>query len=199
MLKLIWQAGSPDGLDQGAGRGIAGGMEGTDTRRGIVTFSTPAVYSSAAGQRHVQRTGQDENEENSLGMSIDLSATPQYARARLGPGGVRGDGAEEATTTSVDGGGPEGGGGAPLGADVGGDGTTCLATGTLAQDQDAALPLSYDGGEEGKSLFKWKKVRDPRPCPSGVLLKYEASCHELLIALAAQHCGQGCGRCVRVV
>ena len=41
--------------------------------------------------------------------------------------------------------------------------------------------------------MKEVKVRDLRPCPSAVLLKYEASCHELLIALTAQECGEGGG------
>ena len=74
--------------------------------------------------------------------------------------------------------------------------------GEVAEDKDAELPLAYDGAQEGRTLFHWRKevkVRDPRPCPSAVLLKYEASCYELLIALTAQECGEGGGSVTAVL
>ena len=71
------------------------------------------------------------------------------------------------------------------------------STRLLADDQDATLPLVYDGGaEEGRRFFVWgtnKMGREIQACPSHVLHKYEASCPELLVALSTRRLGTGRG------
>jgi hypothetical protein len=176
---------SPDGRGSDAGSGGGGGVvgaEGGGGGRGMVTFASSAAYSSATGQLHMkERDRERDNErererENHLSMSIDLCATPLPS---LSLSGSKGGGVDDDD------------GGVAAGSSAGGG-----LVGEVAEDKDAELPLAYDGAQEGRTLFQWRKdvkVRDPRPCPSAVLLKYEASCHELLIALTAQECGEGGG------
>jgi hypothetical protein len=181
---------SPDGRGRDEGSGGGGGVVGAEggvggEGRGMVTFASSAAYSSATGQLHMKERERDRDKErerereNLLGMSIDLCATPQpsLSLSESGGGGGEGDGDD---------------GGVAAGSSAGGG----EVGGEVAEDKDAELPLAYDGAQEGRTLFHWRKevkIRDPRPCPSAVLLKYEASCHELLIALTAQECGEGGG------
>ena len=89
----------------------------------------------------------------------------------------------------------------------GGDGDGAPAQGGCdgANDDEASLPLAYDGHGSGAQADQQVKkvwgfagkelVGAVRPCPSGVLSKYEASCHELLIGLQHQRQGVGNGIC----
>ncbi len=158
-----------------------GAGQGGGATRSLAGEATPARL--AAGGGHVQLSGD---------LSYDIAMTPPAAAA----GGGRGWGSTKGREDGGDGGESSG-----LAADSGlGE---SVASGGGADDDEAALPLAYDGhGSEGLAAPEAKRtwgfagkalVSAARPCPSSVLTRYEVSGHETLVGLHHQRWGAGSG------
>jgi hypothetical protein len=122
-------------------------------------------------------------------LSYDIAMTPAAPRGWVGGEGW-------SVMNGVEDGGP-GGESSGLAADCSvGD---SVGAGGWADDDEAALPLAYDGhGSEGLAAPEAKRtwgfagkalLSAARPCPSSVLTRYEVSCFEALVGLHHQRRG----------